>query len=286
MLKHCVAIAAALALTACGGGGGGDHGTGTLAELSKSYSETGQNSHKVMRSYTSGDAIMAFKGVFKTANTSGKDFYVFTITKDQQTSIDTFNGAINLTSSNYTDFGGTDYYSYDAQGVNANGQAITSNHVGYHDGDTDLGGVYAVVGGNEGLMTLGYTPGDLPAGTQTYANGHTRILYRGTVETSFDKTTLVANFNTKTGSLVAETNSLFMSATDFKINMQTGEISGGNAKVGSLTNTTDYAAAKLLGAFAGKYGDGVHGIVYQEADSTSGVPGSAVFYAVNNRLFE
>ena len=135
-------------------------------------------------------------------------------------------------------------------------------------------------------MSIGYTPGDLPTGTQTYSRGDTRILYRGTVEDSYNKSTLVANFNTKKGSLLAETANLYMSATDFTINTVTGEISGGSAKVGDLNNSTDYVAAKLLGAFAGKYGDGVHGIIYQDSDTNSTVPGSGVFYALNNRLFE
>ena len=286
MLKYCAAISVTFALTACGGGGGTDLGVGSLAELSKSYTDSGVNSNKVLQEYSSGDSVMALKGQFKTNNSSGKDFYVFALTKDQQTIIDTFNGAINYTTSNYSDFNGTDYYYYNGSGSNANGQAISSTNVGFYDGDTDVGGIYVVIGGHENLMSIGYTPGDLPAGTQTYSRGDTRILYRGTVEDSYNKSTLVANFNTKKGSLLAETANLYMSATDFTINTVTGEISGGSAKVGDLNNSTDYVAAKLLGAFAGKYGDGVHGIIYQDADTNSTVPGSGVFYALNNRLFE
>lgn len=286
MLRYCLIVSTTVALTACGGGGGTDLGVGSLAELSKTYTDTGVNSNKTLQEYSSGISVMALKGQFKTNNSSGKDFYVFALTQDQQTIKDTFNGAINFSSSNYSDFNGTNYYFYNGAGTNANGQAISSTHVGYYDGDTDIGGIYAVVGGYENLMSLGYTPGDLPAGTQTYSNGDTRILYRGVVEDSYDKSTLVANFSTKKGSLVAETANLYMSATDFTINTATGEISGGSAKVGDLNNSTDYVAAKLLGAFAGKYGDGVHGIIYQDADTNSTVPGSGVFYALNNRLFE
>lgn len=286
MLRFCLMLFTTITLTACGGGGGTDLGVGSLAELSKTYTDSGVNSNKTLQEYSSGISVMALKGQFKTNNSSGKDFYVFALTQDQQTIKDTFNGAINFSTSNYSDFNGTNYYFYNGAGMNANGQAISSSHVGYYDGDTDIGGIYAVVGGYENLMSLGYTPGDLPAGTQTYSNGDTRILYRGVVEDSYDKSTLVANFNTKKGSLVAETANLYMSATDFTINTVTGEISGGSAKVGDLNNSTDYVAAKLLGAFAGKYGDGVHGIIYQDADTNSTVPGSGVFYALNNRLFE
>lgn len=286
MTKFWLVSASVFALSACGGGGSSDYGTGTLAELSSSYAKQGKNTHQVLREYTSGDSIMAFKGNFKTSNSSGKTFYVFSITKDQQTIIDTFDGAINFTTSNYNDFDGTSYYYYEGAGTNANGQAITSEHLGFFNGNVDVGGIYAVVGGHENLMSLGDVPGDLPAGVHTYANGDTRILYRGDVEDSYDKSTLVANFDTKTGSLLAETNTLFMSATNFNINTTTGEISGGTAKVGNLNNPTDFVSAKLLGAFSGKFADGVHGIIYQETDSTSGVPGSGVFYAINNRLFE
>jgi len=286
MLRYSAAIVSTFALSACGGGGGTDMGVGTLAELSKSYTEQGVNANKTVKEYSSDISVMALKGQFNTNNSSGKKFYVFALTQDQQTIKDTFNGAINYTQSNYSDFNGTNYYYYNAAGSNANGQAISSTHVGFYDGDTDVGGVYAVIGGYENLMSLGYTPGDLPAGTQTYSNGDTRILYRGVVEDSYDKTTLVANFSTNKGSLLAETDTLYMSATDFTINTVTGEISGGSAKVGNLANSTDYVAAKLLGAFSGKYGDGVHGIIYQESDTNSIVPGSGVFYALNNRLFD
>ena len=47
-----------------------------------------------------------------------------------------------------------------------------------------------------------------------------------------------------------------------------------------------FVDAQLIGAFAGPYGDGVHGIIHQTADSQSTVPGTGAFYAVNNRVFE
>jgi hypothetical protein len=77
-----------------------------------------------------------------------------------------------------------------------------------------------------------------------------------------------------------------MSATDFDINSNNGQISGGVAKVGSLNNSSDFTSAEILGAFSGLYSDGVHGIIYQSDDSAFVVPGSGVFYLVNNRLFD
>lgn len=271
-------------LSACGGGGT-IHGEGTLAELSKSYEESGSNAHEVLKEYSSGNSIMVLKGKFKTSNSSNEDFYVFALTDDQQTTIDTFEGVVNFEVSDYTDFNGTEYYAYDTTGTNAKGQEISSKHLGFYNGDTDVGAVSAIIGGNQNLMSLGYKPGELPAGIQTYSKGDTRIIYRGDVETSYDMTTLIADFNTSLGSLLAETDNLYMSATDFTINMVTGEISG-PAQVGDLSNSTDFVAAKLMGTFAGTYGDGVHGIIYQDADSASGAPAAGVFYALNNRLFE
>ncbi len=67
------------------------------------------------------------------------------------------------------------------------------------------------------------------------------------------------------------------------INTVTGEISGGSAKVGDLNNSTDYVAAKLLGAFAGKYGEGR--VIYQDADTNSSVPVSRIL-RIENRLSE
>lgn len=285
MYKVIASMFTGLALSACGGGST-TSGAGSLAALNAAAAQSGTNANMVIGDYSSGDSVVALKGEFKTNNSSGKEFYVFALTKDTQTIIDTFNGAINLTSSNYTDFGGSSYYSYDGVGTNANGEAIASKHVGFFNTDSDVGSVYAVVGGAENLMSLGFTPSDLPSGIHTYSRGDTTILYRGEVEVSYDKSTLFANFSTQTGSLLAETDTLFMSATDFKIDTVTGEISGGSAKVGSLANSTDFVDAQLLGAFAGKYGDGVHGIIHQTADSQSAVPGAGTFYVVNNRLFE
>ncbi|MDA8785798.1 hypothetical protein N9N40_09630 [Planktomarina temperata] len=284
--KIIASMFAGLALSACGGGGSSGSGVGSLAELNAAVSKSGTNANKVIQNYSSDHAVVALKGQFKTNNSSGEDFYVFALTQNAQTIIDTFNGAINYSSSNYTDFNGSSYYGYNATGSNANGQAITSENVGFFDGDTDVGAIYAVIGGTESLMSFGYTPSDLPAGTQTYSFGDTRILYRGVGEDSYNKSTLIANFNTRKGSLIAETETLFMSATDFNINTATGEISGGSAKVGALANSTDFVDAQLLGAFAGKYGDGAHGIIHQTADTQSAVPGSGIFYVVNTRLFE
>ena len=286
MYKIIASMFTGLALSACGGGGSSGSGVGSLAELNASVSQSGSTATKTIQNYTSGDSIVAMQGILKTRNSSGKELYVFALTKDAQTIKNTFTGAVSLTTSNYNDFGGSDFYFYNGAGTNADGQVIKSDHVGFFYNGLDVGGVYAVVGGVENLVTHGYTPGDLPSGIQTYARGDTRIIYRGSIEDSYNKSTLVANFNTKKGSLIAETTNLFMSATDFNINIVTGEISGGSAKVGSLANSTDFVDAQLIGAFAGPYGDGVHGIIHQIADSQSTVPGSGAFYAVNNRVFE
>lgn len=281
MRRFIALILTGVTLSACGGSD-----DGSLAELSKAAAQSGTNSNIIIQNYNSGDAVIALKGQFRTRNSSGKDFYVFALTKDSQTVIDTFNGALNFNSSNYTDFDGSSYYGYEAAGINANGQPITSYNMGFYDSDTDVGAISAVIGGYASLISFGYTPSDLPAGIQTYANGDTTILYRGIVEDSYDNSTLIANFSTQKGSLIAQTDSLFMSATDFNINTLTGEISGGSAKVGSLTNSTDFVDAQLLGAFSGKYGDGVHGLIHQTEDSQSAVPGSGIFYVVSDRLFE
>ncbi|MDC0929640.1 hypothetical protein OAS03_02465 [Planktomarina temperata] len=286
MYKILTSVFAGLCLSACGGGGSTGAGVGSLAELNAAASQSGSTATKTIQNYGSGDSVVAMQGILKTKNSSGKELYVFALTQDAQTIKNTFTGAVTLTASNYSDFGGTDFYFYNGAGTNADGEAITSKHVGFFYGGLDVGGTYAVIGGVENLVTHGYTPGDLPSGTQTYSNGDTRIIYRGTIEDSYNKTTLVANFDTKKGSLVAETSNLFMSATDFTINMVTGEISGGSAKVGSLSNSTDFVDAQLIGAFAGPYGDGVHGIIHQTADTQSTVPGTGAFYAVNNRLFD
>lgn len=286
MYKIIASMFTGLALSACGGGGSSGSEVGSLAELNAAASQSGSTASKALQNYSSGDSVVAMQGVLKTKNSSGKELYVFALTKDKQTIIDTFTGAIALTTSNYNDFGGSSFYSYNGAGTNSDGEAISSKHVGFFFDGTDVGGTYAVIGGVENLMTHGYTPGDLPSGTHTYSRGDTRIIYRGTIEDSFNKSILVANFSTKKGSLIAETTNLFMSATDFTINTVTGEISGGTAKVGSLSNSTDFVDAQLIGAFAGPVGDGVHGIIHQTADSQSTVPGVGAFYAVNNRLFE
>ena len=287
MYKVIASMFTGLALSACGGGGSSGSVVGSLAELNAAASQSGSTASKALQNYSSGDSVVAMQGVLKTKNSSGKELYVFALTKDKQTIINTFTGALTLTTSNYTDFGGSDFYSYNGAGTNADGQAVTSKHVGFFSEGLDVGGTYGVFG-NRGvfLVTHGYTPGDLPSGTHTYSRGDTRIIYRGTIEDSYNKSTLVANFSTKKGSLIAETTNLFMSATDFTINTVTGEISGGTAKVGNLSNSTDFVDAQLIGAFAGPYGDGVHGIIHQTADSQSTVPGVGAFYAVNNRLFE
>lgn len=268
------------ALSACGGGGT------SLSDLDRKFDTTGANTSTIVKEYSSGDSIMASKGVFKMQNTSGETFYIFALTKDTQTLEDTFNGVISLEASDYTDFNGTDYYYYKGSGVNANGEQIISEHVGFNYNGTDVGGIYATIGGHENLVTLGYVPKDKPNGIHTYSNGDVRILYKGTVETSFDTATLVANFSTNKGSLLAETDNLFMSATDFDINPVNGQISGSVAKVGNLNNSSDFTNAEILGAFSGLYSDGVHGIIFQNDDSAFTVPGAGVFYLVNNRVFD
>ena len=126
-------IISLIALSACGGGGS------SLSDLDRKFDTTGANTSKIVKEYSSGDSIMASKGIFKLGNSSGETFYIFALTKDTKTLEDTFNGVISLQTSNYTDFGGTDYYSYDGSGINANGEQITSSHLGYYDIDTDVG---------------------------------------------------------------------------------------------------------------------------------------------------
>jgi hypothetical protein len=272
-------IISLFALSACGGGT-------SLSDLDRKFDTTGANTSKIVKEYSSGDSIMASKGIFKLGNSSGETFYIFALTKDTKTLEDTFNGVISLQTSNYTDFDGTDYYSYDGSGINANGEQITSSHLGYYDIDTDVGYFYANIGGHENLATLGYVPIDRPNGIHTYSNGDIRIIYKGTVEDSYDTATLIANFSTNKGDLLAETENLFMSATNFDINSVNGQISGSVAKVGNLNNPSDFTNAEILGAFSGLYSDGVHGIIFQTEDSASIVPGSGIFYLVNNRLFD
>ena len=280
MIRLFFLLLSAFALSACGGGGV------KLSSLDSQYDSTGANTSSLVKQYSSGDAIMASKGIFKMQNSSGETFYIFALTQDFKTLEDTFNGVISLKASNYTDYNGSDYYYYTGSGLNANGDQISSEHTGFNINGTDVGGIYAVVGGHENLISLGYVPKEKPNGIHTYSNGSVRILYKGEVEDSFDKATLVANFNTDKGSLLAETDNLFMSATDFDINSNNGQISGGVAKVGSLNNSSDFTNAEILGAFSGLYSDGVHGIIYQSDDSAFVVPGSGVFYLVNNRLFD
>ena len=121
MYKVIASMFTGLALSACGGGGSSGSAVGSLAELNAAASQSGSTASKALQNYSSGDSVVAMQGVLKTKNSSGKELYVFALTKDKQTIINTFTDAFTLTTSNYTDFGGSNFYRYNGAGTNADG---------------------------------------------------------------------------------------------------------------------------------------------------------------------
>lgn len=266
-------------LSGCGGGG-------NLASLNETFDETGANSSSTLKEYDSGDTVVALKGIFNTANTSGKVNYIFAVTKDGQTIIDTFQGAVLLESSNYTDFDGTDYYSYDGSGSNSKGQEIDTTTIGFflEQEDLDVSFTHGYIGGHETLFTAGRVIDGVPSGIHTYGHGDVRIIYNGQVETSYNTATLVADFSKASGNLLAETDNLYLSSTNFEIDLETGVISGGESEIG-IRATSDNTEAFIDGAFGGKNAAGVHGIFYEKLDSGD-MPDLGVFYLVKNDFFD
>ena len=89
MIKLVFVLLSLFALSACGGGGT------SLSDLDRKFDTTGANTSKIVKEYSSGDSIMASKGIFKLGNSSGETFYIFALTKDTKTLEDPFNGAIS-----------------------------------------------------------------------------------------------------------------------------------------------------------------------------------------------
>lgn len=280
MKNTLILIACAMVASSCGGGG-------SLSDLDSSYDNSGINSNETIKQFSDGSAVVATKGNIKSLATIDEPSYYFSITNEPDSLIQTFNGAVNLRVTDSTDFGGTNYYRYVYDGTTSQGKNIEAVSIGYFlDGSGNQVSVTVATLNNDEvfLLSSGTLAKTLPAGKHIYSFGDIIMAYRDSgAETSFDKITVAVDFDKSTGSLVAETDSMFASADGFLINKANGTFSGTDATIG-FKGGSDRSAADIIGGFSGVGATGVHGLIYtDEGDFASDVCdscGTAVFYAI------
>ena len=274
----------ALSLAACGG-------SSDLTALDRSFVNNGTTSNLPIKEYDDGTSIIAIKGKLNSGElVYNSDAYIFAFTDDAQAVIDLYSGVINLNISDYDDFEGSDYYVYEAAGFSSNGKEVNANVIGYTLAD---GGHVSFAVAQIDEKYVSFTDGsisyELPIGEHTYSYGDTLIAFKDTMEESYDDLTLVANFSTEKGSLLGLTDTLYMSATNFEIDIDNGTFTGETAEIGRQGGS-DKIAASITGAFSGLAAEGVHGLLYPNKASTDfedcGDCGLATFYAVKDSVFE
>jgi len=256
-------------LAGCGGGG-------TLtAEIDRDYSEDNTIATDVMKEYSNGDAVVAFKGVLQDGSSTDKPRYYFVLSQDADAAIDTFNGVV-VWEDVETTLDSGNLYGVIRQGVNAKGQSVYVDSYGrnLNNSGSEYASVsYVKVGETNGYVTAGSTITRMPSGSFTY-DGGSIIRVESIQEGSDDGFVLIADFSNKQASFTAVTDNLFASAANLQIDMGTGSFSGNEAYIGER-NTTFSIPATVIGAFAGSNAGGVHGIVYPTMDNSD--DGFAVF---------
>lgn len=275
-------------LSACGGGS-------DLSNLDRDFELSGNSTSETLAEFEDGSAALALKAVVQSNATIDEPSYMFVVTSNPDDFTNTISSTLNIDESDRDDYGGTDYYRIQYEGTNYEGKLVQAVTKGYFlDGDEHQVSTSVLFIDFEnsdnptfGLLSSGTEVQGLPSGRHTYSGGDAMIAYGDSgIEEMYDNMTISVNFDKLKGSLLAQTENLFISATDFKIQASNGTFMGDNALIG-VAGTDDTAEANVAGGFSGVSADGIHGIVYSKtgnfsADSCDAC-GVGTFYAIKDR---
>lgn len=244
-------------LSGCGGGGG------NLSDLDRDFENSGQ-ANEVIKQFADGSALVVTKGNLKSLATIEEPSYFFSITDKPDSLIETFNGAMNLQLISRDDFGGTNYFNDIYTGTNVAGKKIDGRSLGiFLDGSGNQVSINVATLNEEEVFffTTGTLVNVMPQGKHTYSAGDVLIAFKEyDIEEAYDTITVAVDFDELKGSMVAETDTLFVSATDFTINASNGTFNGSDASIG-VKGGADTLDADINGAFAGVGAAGIHGLV-------------------------
>ena len=248
-------------VSGCGGGG-----TSLTAGIDQDFSADHKTATDVLKQYSNGDAVIAFKGVLQDGSPSETPRYYFVLSQDAQAAIDTFNGVVVWENINqYYDQGNV--YGIIREGANAKGESIYVNTVGRNlnlSGSEFVSYSFVRVEEDAGYLTSGTTITSLPSGNFLYT-GSAIIGIEAVIE-SGDNFSLSADFNNKELSFTALTENFYASANELRIDTSNGSFSGDGGTIGER-NSTFSMPATVVGAFAGTNAGGVHGVVYPTLDN-------------------
>ena len=287
MFRAVVLSLAAISLSACGGGG-------DLSGLDRDFDNSGTNSYETLTEYEDGSAALALKAVIQSNATIDEPSYTFVLTNYPDEFTKTISSSLNLEELERNDFDGTNYYRIAYEGTNFEGKDVNAATLGFfldgeeHQVSTTV--FFVDYENNEnptyGILSSGTEVQGLPSGRQTYSGGDVIIAYANSgMEEKYDEMAINVNFDNLKGSLLAETENLFISATDFEIDVSNGTFLGDNALIG-FSGTDNIAEANVAGGFSGFGADGIHGIVYSktgdfQSDSCQSC-GVGAFYALRD----
>ena len=283
MLRFLIFLVAVTGLSACGGGG-------KLSELDRDYATSDINSWQSLKQYSDGSSVLAFKGVLQSDESIDEPRYLFAVTTDPDQLTATISGAINVELVEANDFNGSNYYKYLYNGTNSEGKSINAEVLGYFlDGaDNQVSMTTLVIDLDSerpvgSLLSSGTLVQGLPSGRHSYSGGDAQIIFKGSeLEQKYNDMLITIDFDKMKGSMLAETENLFISATNFEIDSSNGTFTGTEGLIG-YTGTNNTSEANISGAFSGSNASGIHGLVYTKvgdfASDTCSTCGAGTFYA-------
>ena len=248
-------------ISGCGGGGS------TLTTgIDEDFSADHKTATDVLKQYSNGDAVIAFKGDLQDGAPAGTPRYYFVLSQDAEAAIDTFNGVVVWEDTDqYYNQGNV--YGVIREGANAKGESVYVDTVGRNlnlSGSEYVSVSFVRVEEDAGYLTSGTTITSLPSGSFLYT-GSAIIGIESVIE-SGDNFSLSADFNNKEVSFTALTENFYASANELSIDTSSGSFSGDGGTIGER-NSTFSMPATVVGAFAGTNAGGVHGIVYPTLDN-------------------
>ena len=258
-------------LAGCGGG------STLTADIDRDYASDNSIATDVLKEYSNGNAVVAFKGDLQDGAPAGKPRYYFVLSENVDAAVDTFNGVVVWENvDKYLDEG--NIYGIIREGANAKGQSVYVDTVGRNlnlSGTEYASFSFVRVGETPGYVSAGTTATNLPSGIFNYEGG--AIIGLGSIEEGDgDSFSLTANFENNEVSFTALTENLYASASGLKIDNSSGSFSGDGGTIGERDSTFAIPAT-VIGAFAGTNAGGVHGVVYPTLDDEN--HGYAVFLA-------
>ena len=245
-------------------GGAGTSGVSGANSGGNSLSTDGPLTYSTIKQYSSGSGVVIAHG--KALPSSQKDSNFVVIHESLGAVQDVLSGQTNLivvaeqTSGNY--------YVVERSGVSSNGQVIGVLSAGYNLNSSgteyvSLSGV--TIDGSLGFFSAGTEVVNMPTGFFIY-QGEASIVRLSPIVNGEDGTmTMLADFNSNTASIAANTPSYTFYHNNIVINNSDGSLTGNSGSIGELGGQVE--SANITGYFAGTNAEAVHGLSYSSGDN-------------------